>query len=134
MLMEEDRLDEDPVMYIGMDSHGLVQTAPREECDRLLDLCCGSGIQGLVGSRYASSVIGVDLNPRAIRFSRFNAQLNGVENYEVRLGNLYSAVEGETFDVILGNPPFVPSPETDLKFRDGGNDGEAVLRLSLIHI
>ena len=128
MLMEEDRLDEDPVMYIGMDSHGLVQTAPREECDRLLDLCCGSGIQGLVGSRYASSVIGVDLNPRAIRFSRFNAQLNGVENYEVRLGNLYSAVEGETFDVILGNPPFVPSPETDLKFRDGGNDGEAVLR------
>ena len=29
MLKEGDALDEDPVMYIGMDSHGLVQTAPR---------------------------------------------------------------------------------------------------------
>ena len=51
-----------------------------------------------------------------------------MENYEARLGSLYSVVEGETFDVILGNPPFVPSPETDLKFRDGGNNGEAILR------
>ena len=45
MIREEDRLDEDPVMYIGMDSHGLVQTAPRQACNRVLDLCCGSGIQ-----------------------------------------------------------------------------------------
>ena len=109
MLKKGDRLEEDPVMYIGMDSHGLVQTAPREACDSLLDLCCGSGVQGLVGSRYATRVVGVDLNPRAIRFARFNAQLNGVENWEARLGSLYSVVEGETFDVILGNPPFVPS-------------------------
>ena len=133
MLLEGDRLEEDPVMYIGMDSHGLVQTAPREVCEDLLDLCCGSGVQGLVGSRYASRVVGVDLNPRAIRFARFNAQLNGVENYEVRLGSLYSVVEGEAFDVILGNPPFVPSPETGLKFRDGGNNGEAILREIVEH-
>ena len=133
MLKKGDRLEEDPVMYIGMDSHGLVQTAPREACDSLLDLCCGSGVQGLVGSRYATRVVGVDLNPRAIRFARFNAQLNGVENWEARLGSLYSVVEGETFDVILGNPPFVPSPETGLKFRDGGNNGETILREIVEH-
>ncbi|MBO85320.1 MAG: carbamoyltransferase, partial [Deltaproteobacteria bacterium] len=47
MLFEGDQLDEEPVMYIGMDSHGLVQTAPRAQSERVLDLCCGSGIQGL---------------------------------------------------------------------------------------
>jgi carbamoyltransferase len=129
MLMDADALDEDSVMYIGMDSHGLVQTAPRNACGRLLDLCCGSGVQGLVGCRYSVEVVAVDLNPRGVRFARFNAQLNGVSGYEVREGNLYEAVGDETFDVILANPPFVPSPETSLKFRDGGADGEAILRL-----
>ncbi len=128
MIRDDDSLDEDPVMYIGMDSHGLVQTAPRETCDRVLDLCCGSGVQGLVASRYSRGVVAVDLNPRAVRFARFNAQLNGVDNYEVRLGSLYEVVEGETFDCILANPPFVPSPETSLKFRDGGASGENILR------
>ncbi|MEE2887512.1 MAG: carbamoyltransferase C-terminal domain-containing protein [Planctomycetota bacterium] len=128
MIRADDSLDEDQVMYIGMDSHGLVQTAPQETCDRVLDLCCGSGVQGLVASRYARSVMAVDLNPRAVRFARFNAQLNGIGNYEVRLGSLYEVVEGETFDCILANPPFVPSPETSLKFRDGGATGEDILR------
>ena len=128
LLRETDTLDEDPVMYIGMDSHGLVQTAPRTPCEAVLDLCSGSGIQGLVASRYARRVVAVDLNPRAIRFARFNAQLNGIEGYEARLGHLYEAVAGETFDCILANPPFVPSPEDGLKFRDGGVSGETVLR------
>ncbi len=126
-IRQGDALTEDPVMYIGMDSHGLVQTASRERCGRLLDLCCGSGIQGLVASRYAEHVVAVDINPRALRFARFNAQLNGVENYECRLGSLYEPVKGERFDVILANPPFVPSPRQDTRFRDGGEGGEDVL-------
>lgn len=125
----EDHLDEDPVMYIGMDSHGLVQTAPRSHCRCLLDLCCGSGIQGLVGSRYADEIVAVDLNPRAVRFARFNAQLNGLVNYRAVLGNLYDAVPGERFDSILANPPFVPSPDHTLKYRDGGASGENVLQV-----
>ena len=127
-LCEGDSLDEEPVMYIGMDSHGLVQTAPRHFADSLLDLCCGSGVQGLVASRYSVHVVAVDLNPRAVRFARFNAQLNGIQNYEVRLGNLYEPIGQDCFDVILANPPFVPSPEMGLKFRDGGVRGETVLR------
>ncbi|MCH2212055.1 MAG: methyltransferase [Fuerstiella sp.] len=128
MIFEDDRLDEDPVMYIGMDSHGLVQTAPRQICDALLDLCCGSGIQGLVAGRYARKIVAVDVNPRAIRFSRFNAQLNGIRNYEARQGDLYEAVKDQTFDCILANPPFVPSPEEKFRFRDGGTTGERILQ------
>ena len=128
MLLDEDRIDEDPVMYIGMDSHGLVQTAPHQDAEQLLDLCCGSGIQGIVASRHSGQVTSVDLNPRAIRFSRFNAQLNGVENIRVLCGDLYRVVEGRMFDVILANPPFVSSPNEEYRFRDGGPNGERILR------
>ncbi len=127
MLLEEDCITESPVMYIGADSQGLVYTAPRQPVKTLLDLCCGSGVQGLVASRYIQQVTSVDLNPRAIRFSRFNAQLNGILNVEFRQGSLYEPVDGQQFDTILANPPFVPSPKQDLGFRDGGTTGEDIL-------
>lgn len=126
MILPEDAIDENPVMYVGLDSMGLVQTAPRDCVDRVLDLCCGGGVQGLVASRYAKSVTSVDINPRAIRYARFNAQVNGVRNIEFHLGSLYQPVTGE-FDTILANPPFVPSPNRDMRFRDGGATGEEIL-------
>jgi carbamoyltransferase len=126
MLLPEDKIDEDPVMYLGMDSMGLVYTAPRNNVDCVLDLCTGSGIQALTASRYAHQVVGVDINLRALRFARFNAQLNGIEHVKFRSGNLYQAVSGK-FDIILANPPFVPSPSQDYRFRDGGANGEEIL-------
>ena len=127
MILPEDRIDESPVMYIGLDSMGLVCTAPRYAADQVLDLCCGSGIQGLVASRYASQVSAVDINPRSIRFSRFNAQLNGIRNIRFYKGNLYEPVQEKKFDTILANPPFVPSPKSEYRFRDGGSSGEDIL-------
>jgi carbamoyltransferase len=126
MLLPEDKIDEDLVMYLGMDSMGLVYTAPRHNVDCVLDLCTGSGIQALTASRYAHRVVGVDINQRALRFARFNAQLNSIEHVQFRLGNLYTAVSGK-FDVVLANPPFVPSPSQDYRFRDGGANGEEIL-------
>ncbi len=125
---EGDRIDESPVMYIGLDSRGLVHSAPRKACGKLLDLCTGSGVQALSGSRYAREVVGVDLNPRAVRFARFNAQLNGIDNARFYLGDLYAPQKDMRFDVVLANPPFVPSPHGDLGFRDGGRTGEGVLQ------
>ncbi|MBT9317436.1 carbamoyltransferase C-terminal domain-containing protein [Leptothoe spongobia] len=127
MLLPEDSMAESPVMYIGADSQGLVYTAPRYTVEAVLDLCCGSGVQGLVASRYGQTVTSVDLNPRAIRFSRFNAQLNDIRNIQFHQGSLYQPVTGQTFDTILANPPFVPSPKRDLGFRDGGANGEEIL-------
>ncbi|MDZ8056256.1 MAG: carbamoyltransferase C-terminal domain-containing protein [Aulosira sp. ZfuVER01] len=126
IILPEDRVDEDVVMYVGMDSMGLVYTAPQYPANRVLDLCCGSGVQSLIASRYTKEAIGVDINPRAIRFARFNAQLNGISNTHFYLGNLYEAASGY-FDTILANPPFVPSPSQECRFRDGGATGEEIL-------
>ncbi|MEO1052064.1 MAG: carbamoyltransferase C-terminal domain-containing protein [Bacteroidota bacterium] len=128
LIKKDDRMNESPVMYIGMDSKGLAHTAPRSKQNSVLDLCSGSGIQAIVASRYAEEVTGVDINPRAIRFARFNAQLNGVFNARFKLGNLYDAVASKKFDIVLANPPFVPSPEESLRFRDGGANGEKILK------
>lgn len=127
MLLPEDRIDENPVMYIGLDSLGLALTAPRYICNKALDLCTGSGIQAITASRYVNSVTAVDLNPRAIRFTRFNSQLNGIDNVFAVQSDLYNQITDGPYDIILANPPFVPSPESELKFRDGGQNGEQIL-------
>jgi hypothetical protein len=41
--------------------------------------------------------------------------------------DLYGGVHGTQFDLIIANPPFVPSPLDTLRFRDGGPSGEDVL-------
>ncbi len=131
MIYAEDNIQENPVMYIGMDSLGLVLTVPMYPSQSTLDLCTGSGVQAIAASCYSKKVVGVDINPRAIRFARFNAQLNGVTNAKFVEGNLYIPVGNEKFDTILANPPFVPSPESNLGFRDGGGNGEKILEAIL---
>lgn len=129
MIYEEDDIQENPVMYIGMDSLGLVHTVPKYLSPNTLDLCTGSGIQAITASCYSNKVVGIDINPRAIRFARFNAQLNGVSNIKFIEGSLYIPINNEKFDTILANPPFVPSPDHNLDFRDGGNNGEKILEV-----
>lgn len=102
---------------------------PRESCDRLLDLCTGTGIAGLTAaSKYARRVTLVDIAERSVRFAQFNAALNGLANVRVLRGDVYAAVGDERFDVIVAHPPYVPAVETEFVFRDGGEDGEQVTR------
>jgi hypothetical protein len=70
----------------------------------------------------------VDINPRAASCTNFNIQASGATNVEVVVGDLYEPVRGERFDLIMANPPFVPSPVNSLRFRDGGQTGEDVQR------
>lgn len=95
----------------------------------VLDLCTGSGVQALQVASTAERVVAVDVNPRAAAAARFNAVLNGVENVEVRLGDLYAPVRGAQFDLIIANPPFVASPYTNApSYHSGGPRGDRVLR------
>lgn len=121
------RRDEQPVMGIGSNRLGLVYTAPRYPVGRALDLCTGAGIQALVASRYANEVVGVDDNPRAIRFARFNASLNGIDNARFVVGDLYTPLASTKFDIISANPLSVASHRRSRWLRDGGAGGEELL-------
>ncbi|MHB0935217.1 MAG: class I SAM-dependent methyltransferase [Armatimonadota bacterium] len=74
---------------------------------RILDLGCGYGIIGITAAKLAPSahVVMTDPNERAVELARQNMQTNGVQNAEVRQGSGLEPVAGETFDVILTNPP-----------------------------
>jgi len=123
------KVGSDHVLGISSASTSLAQLTIREEVGSALDLGTGCGVQSLHLTRHVGSVVGTDVNDRALDLARLNAQLNGV-TYDVRKGSLYDPVHAETFDLIVTNPPFVVSPGTGelLVYRDSGLPGDEVVR------
>ncbi|HSN15829.1 MAG TPA: peptide chain release factor N(5)-glutamine methyltransferase [Anaeromyxobacteraceae bacterium] len=110
------------------------------EGGRALDLCTGSGAIGvsLALERKGARVVATDLSPAALAVARENAAALGAE-VELLEGDLFAPVPaGAPFDVIVSNPPYVPSGELPGLSRevrrepalalDGGADGLALLR------
>jgi len=108
------------VMGVGGTSLVLAQLTVRQHARLTLDLCSGGGIQALLASPHSDRVLGVDANPRAVNLAAFNAQLNGIANARFLQGNLLEPVEGQAFDLVVANPPYIISPEMVYLLRDSG--------------
>jgi SAM-dependent methyltransferase len=119
--------------YVGGASPGartLARLTIRQHVRRALDLGTGGGVQALLAARHADHVVGVDISERALAIAQSNARRNGVENVAWREGSWLEPVRGERFDLVLANPPYVISPESELIYRDSGEPGDTlVLRL-----
>lgn len=101
---------------------------------RILDLCCGSGCIGLALKKMypASHVTLSDLSGPALELARSNALSLGVEASFLQ-GDLFAPASGQSFDLIISNPPYIPSREcpelqSEVLFEpvsalDGGADG-----------
>jgi release factor glutamine methyltransferase len=77
---------------------------------RVLDLCTGSGFVAIAAAEMGcASVTACDICPQAVRCSRGNAALAGVQ-VDVRKGSWVEAVDWAPFDVVVANPPYVPAP------------------------
>jgi methylase of polypeptide subunit release factors len=96
---------------------------------RALDLGTGAGTQAFLAARHSEQVVATDVNESALEFARLNAELNDVGNVELRRGDWFEPVAGERFDLIVANPPYVVSPETDLLYRDGTLVADDVTRM-----
>jgi methylase of polypeptide subunit release factors len=96
---------------------------------RALDLGTGAGTQAFLAARHSEQVVATDVNESALEFARLNAELNDVGNLELRRGDWFEPVAGERFDLIVANPPYVVSPETDLLYRDGTLVADDVTRM-----
>ena len=97
-------------------------------CDgqRVLDIGCGSGILALAAAANgARSVLAIDVSPRAVAFTTFNALLNGHPNVRAEVIGLDQLSDPQPFDRILLNPPFVPVPDDTAYMLSGygGRDG-----------
>jgi hypothetical protein len=124
------RIGPDHVLGVSSASTSLAQLTVREPVGRALDLGTGCGVQSMHLSRHARDVVATDVNDRALAMARLNAALNQVD-LDVRRGSLYDPVRaGETFDLVVTNPPFVISPGTGerLVYRDSGLPGDEMMR------
>ncbi len=70
---------------------------------QVLDYGCGTGILGILASKLgAKHVLGNDITEESIINTTENCKINGVKNFEVKLGTL-DIFKGNVFDVILAN-------------------------------
>ena len=99
----------------------------------VLDLCTGSGVLAVQAALLGANVTAVDVMRRALICAQLNARANGVR-IRTRRGSLFSGLEGERFDLIVSNPPYVPKPGDDAlpargpqRAWDAGADGRALL-------
>lgn len=139
-------LRHDHVLGIGGASLTLAQTVIRTPVERALDLGTGCGIQVFHLLTHVRHVTATDISDRALAFARFNLLLSAsaldvdAENLgdrvSLQLGSLLGPVEGERFDLVVSNPPFVITPRNDARngaredaytYRDGGLAGDAVV-------
>ncbi|OPJ55607.1 50S ribosomal protein L11 methyltransferase [Alkalithermobacter paradoxus] len=100
----------DPGMAFGTGTHETTRMCIEElenqvdESKVVFDIGCGSGILSIAAAKLgASKVIGVDLDPVAVKVSKENVKVNEVENIvDVRHGNLMDVIT-EKADVIVAN-------------------------------
>ena len=105
-----------------------VDRLPQTPCEAMLDIGTGTGIAAMRGAPSAGHVWATDISARCRLFAEFNRRLAGLENMTVVQGDMYAPVEGLTFDRIVIHPPYIPAKQTELIFRDGGEDGEQIIR------
>jgi release factor glutamine methyltransferase len=98
--------------------------SPREDCyllkkwvsilskgKKVLDMGTGSGIQAIAArAGGAARVLGVDKNKKAVELCKKNAEAAGFADIEFKHSDLFLEVN-ENFDLIIFNPPYLPSEE-----------------------
>ena len=78
--------------------------------ETVVDAYCGTGTIGIFASPKAKKVVGVELNPDAVKDARVNAKLNSAENtefYNADAGEFLAdaAASNEKYDVVIMDPP-----------------------------
>ena len=99
---------------------------------RVLELGTGTGAVAMAAARGGCRVVAVDVSAQAVLTARLNALLRGLPVRVLR-GDLFAPVAGETFDVIVANPPYVAGTADPGTVRgrarawEAGPDGRALV-------
>ncbi len=114
-----------------------------EEGNHILDLCTGSGAIAIATYKELEKkgrkckVTAVDISAEALELAKENAEANEADILFIK-SDLFGRIRGR-FDIIITNPPYIPSAEIDTLQRevrdfeprlalDGGRDGLDIYR------
>ncbi|MFF3412976.1 HemK2/MTQ2 family protein methyltransferase [Streptomyces sp. NPDC002742] len=99
---------------------------------QVLEIGTGTGALALSAAARGARVTAVDVSRRAVVTARLNALRHRLP-VQVLHGDFAARTRGRRFDVVLANPPYVPSPSPDLpssgpaRAWDAGPDGRVVI-------
>ncbi|MCR4563585.1 MAG: 23S rRNA (uracil(1939)-C(5))-methyltransferase RlmD [Clostridiales bacterium] len=87
-----------------------LEFASLKKTDTVIDAYCGTGTIGIIASKNAGQVIGVELNADAVKDAKENAKLNGVKNIKFIKADagkfmLDLAKEKQKIDIVIMDPP-----------------------------
>ena len=135
-------LPADHILGVGKASLTLAQITPRHQVDTALDIGTGCGIQALHLLTHARHVTITDVSDRAVKFAVFNILLNAPtldvdphnlsDRVTVAVGNMLEPVVGQTFELVVTNPPFVIAPaqaSVTHTYRETGQTGDQLLEV-----
>ena len=75
--------------------------------DRMLDMCCGYGIIGIISAKFCERVVMSDINERGLEMVKRNLNINNINpgaNVNIVCGDLFENID-ENFTIIATNPP-----------------------------
>lgn len=90
----------------------LLENTTLRHAKAVLDMGCGNGVIGAVLAPKVEQVVMVDDNLLALSCAKATVELNHLTNVTVMASDMYTALEGQKFDLILCNPPFHDKFET----------------------
>ena len=93
-----------------------LQRIPPQHAYRVLDLGTGSGAIALsiAHARPDAQVVAVDASVAALGVAKFNAQRLNPGNVRLLQSDWFSALQGERFDMIVSNPPYIAAGDVHL--------------------
>jgi ribosomal protein L3 glutamine methyltransferase len=100
------------------------------EVERALDLCTGSGCIAIATAHYFPhwQVDGVDISPEALSLAEENKARLHADNVRLLRSDLFAGLEGQVYDLIVTNPPYVTHAETDALPPEYAHEPELGLR------
>ena len=98
--------------------------------ERVLDLCTGSGCIAIAIAHYHPDwqVDAVDLSQDALVLARENVERLETGNVRLLQSDLFRNLQGERYDLIVSNPPYVTHAETDALPKEYSHEPELGLR------
>jgi release factor glutamine methyltransferase len=84
---------------------------------RIADLGTGSGAiaLALASERLDAKIVATDQSAEALRVAQQNARQLGIGNVQFLHGSWFEPLKGETFDLIVANPPYVAIDDPHLE-------------------